>query len=342
MDFAPIKLKHAFKPRLWGGNILKSHFSLPEDANGIGECWALADLPDEESVIDGGRFDGRNLHWFLEVHGESFGFNQQQCQNTFGLLNKYLGAGDILSLQVHPDAPVCRKYNLSGPKVKCWYVIDAADDAYIYNGLIDGVVKDDMKAALADGSVESLLLKRKVKKGDFFFVPAGTLHALGAGILVAEVGTPSRAAFRLYDWARKDDSGNGRQLNIDEALESTYFEDSIIDEDSQPAFIHGTLQTFTESLGETRVLVENPYFSVAELTSSAGTKKFKTPVPFAILPVSGSATIYNEMCTEETVEIKMGSGIIFPASQHGVIEFNDDCCLLICTLGPIDINDNVS
>ncbi len=341
MEFAPIQLKPLFKTRIWGSDLFQTIFNLKDDCGPIGECWNLVDCESEHSVICGGRFDGKTLRWFLREYGESFGFTSQQCKDYFGLLNKYLDANSVLSLQVHPDSAICEKYSLSGPKVKCWYVIDARDDAFMYVGMVDGTFKNDMKQAISEGKIQDLLQKRQVKPGDFFYIPAGTLHALGAGIMVAEIGTPSNAAFRLFDWNRSAPDGNVRKLAMEQSMESVYFDDSVINEEIQPSFLlQSPLQAVAESLGQARVLVENPYFSVAEIRSGCDCLKFKTAIPFMIVPISGKASIYNKQRPDEIVSIEFGKGVVFPATQHGVIEYEDDTVMLICSLGPVKMASN--
>ncbi len=336
MEFAPIQFKPILKERVWGSGLFNSLFKKSGSDEPIGECWLMADTPEDESVINGGIFDGKTFKWFLQEYGEAFGFTSQQCMGLFSLTVKYLDAGDTLSVQVQPDLEVSRKYSQVRPLVECWYIIEAKPDAFIYAGLNDGIVREDMERALTAGTVGELLHKKKVAKGDFFFIQPGMVHALGAGIIAAEISTWPGISFRLYDWDRVDSRGLSRTLHVNEALESIYFADSVIPEDQSPAFVaHGHLEAVAEMLGEGRTLVDCPYFTVAEVKISKGEHLFKTAMPIIFTTVSGVSRLSNKTYPEQFVNLAFGSGAIFPATQHGKIEVEEEAVLLMCIVGTI-------
>ncbi|MCH9022193.1 MAG: class I mannose-6-phosphate isomerase [Planctomycetes bacterium] len=222
----PIRFIPIFKERIWGSARMRSVFGkeLPADRL-IGESWEFVDLADDSNVAANGPLAGQTLGEIIKDHGESFGFTKEQCRHPFGLMIKFLDACDTLSVQVHPDREACKTLPNARVKTECWYVIHAESDSVIYRGLKEGVGQADMEEALQAGKVDQLLQVYSAKKGDFHFLPAGTVHALGGGLIIAEIQTTSDTTYRLFDWNRRDADGNSRELHIEEALVSTHFTD---------------------------------------------------------------------------------------------------------------------
>lgn len=340
MELFPVKFKPVFKSRIWGSNLFSNIFDL-DIVEPVGECVQFIDSHEAQSIIDGGKFNGKPFRWLLEEYGETFGYTSQQSENNFGLLCKYLDVNDELSVQVSPDRTVCEKYSLSGSRVVCWYIVEAKPNAYIYLGLKDGVLREDMEEAIKTNTISELLNKRPVKKGDFFFVPAGTIYAPGAGLLIAEISTSSTTTFRLYDWGRLDSHGKKRELHVKQALDSIYFEDTVMPDDIQSSFLsQNPLESITEMMGDSRVLVNCPYFNVYKVESGSGTRKFKNAIPLMVIPISGKAVFYNQERPDEKVELSFGIGGLVPEMQHGVVEYGSDTVLLICCPGPVKMGLN--
>jgi len=220
MNVYPLIFKPIFKPRIWGGRRLESLLCkpLPQGAM-IGESWEIADLEDDQSVVANGSAAGQKLGALVREWGTSMTGRAQLVQGRFPLLIKFLDARQTLSVQVHPDAATAAQ--LGGRarlKHEAWYVIDAAPEAFIYRGLREGVGPEELKDAIRGRRLESLLIRIPVRRGHAYFLPSGTIHALGAGVTVAEVQTPSDTTYRLYDWDRVDPATNApRPLHIEEA-----------------------------------------------------------------------------------------------------------------------------
>lgn len=228
VDPYPLKFRPIYKEKVWGGRALASlNRTLPGDnATAIGESWELADLDataptggggePAHSVIANGPLKGQTIDAALREQPHILG-KLPSADGRFPLLVKYLDARENLSVQVHPSPAYAAAHPQAHLKSEAWYIVDAAPGAAIYKGLAPGVTVDDLRRALAINTVEAvepLLRKVPVKAGDCHYLPSGTCHALGAGIVVAEVQTPSDTTFRLFDWGRE-----GRELHIDAALE---------------------------------------------------------------------------------------------------------------------------
>jgi mannose-6-phosphate isomerase len=228
----PLIFEPIFKPKLWGGRRLQVQLGkrLPGHEP-IGESWEIADLDDDRVTVANGPWKGKTLSDTLKDWGAELTGRAELIEGRFPLLLKFLDAADTLSIQVHPTAAVATR--LRGRvrvKHEAWYVVDADTMGFIYRGFKPGVDANLILNALRNGDLESLLLRIPVRKGHCYYLPSGTVHALGAGVLVAEVQTPSDTTYRLYDWDRVDPAtGHKRDLHIDEAIECIDFDPPIAD-----------------------------------------------------------------------------------------------------------------
>ncbi|MBN1764812.1 MAG: class I mannose-6-phosphate isomerase [Sedimentisphaerales bacterium] len=330
MNFPPLKFEPIFKHRIWGSDRLKKLYNknLP-NAEPIGESWELADLKNDKSIIADGPYKGMDIRQLLRDHGKNIGFTTEQCQFPFGLLIKFLDANDILSVQVHPDAQACQKFPDAHLKTECWYVLDAKPNSVIYRGLKPGVGRKDLEKALQNNILEDLMEVYPAEKGDFHYLPAGTIHALGAGVIVAEIQTPSDTTYRLYDWNRRDAQGNSRQLHIEQALESIHYTDSSA---TPPAGDHkkiilgadekqNPLKNIADSLGRSKTLLDCDHFSVVHLKlSEDGVRMFSAGIPFVMIALSGSGSIVNEDDPENICTYQTGDTILIPTMPAGRIK----------------------
>lgn len=212
----PIKLKPEFKEIIWGGNRLKNEYNKASSLNNIAESWELTVRPDGMNVIDGGEFDGLTMEEYITKNGFSVVSNKEM--DRFPLLIKFIDAEDNLSIQVHPDDEYGMKTANSLGKTEMWYIIDAKPGAKLVYGLKEGCTIDTLKAAIENGSVEEMLNYVPVKKGDVFFIPSGLVHAIGAGILLAEIQQNSNITYRVYDYNRVGKDGKPRELHVSDAL----------------------------------------------------------------------------------------------------------------------------
>ncbi len=214
----PQKLRPAFKDYLWGGERLRTDFGKESPLSPLAESWELSCHPDGMTYIEGGAYHGRTLADYLALLGKAGLGTRAAGLCEFPLLIKLIDANAALSLQVHPaDATACREAGESG-KTEMWYILDCEEGAAIYYGFARPVTREEVATAIKEERLTDLLLRVPVKRGDAFLIEAGTVHAIGAGILLCEVQQNSNTTFRVYDYGRRDKDGNTRPLHIDRAL----------------------------------------------------------------------------------------------------------------------------
>lgn len=226
MNVYPLIFKPILKPRIWGGQRLADLLGkqLPP-GQPIGESWEVADLEDDQSIVAQGPEQGKTLGKLVKDWGTDLTGRAELFDGRFPLLIKFLDAQQTLSVQVHPDEAMAQRLGGSvRVKNEAWYVVDAKPDGFIYRGFNQPVTPDKFRDAIESKRVEAFLQRIPVKKGQCYYLPSGTIHALGAGVVVAEVQTPSDVTYRVYDWDRVDAStGQPRELHVERALECIDF-----------------------------------------------------------------------------------------------------------------------
>jgi len=307
MKMYPLKFQPVYKQRIWGGQKLREFFGkdIPP-LEKIGESWELTDLPNDKSVITNGELAGKTLEAVIKKYPKEV-TGDKNFAGPFPLLIKFLDAEDILSVQVHPDEETCRKTGKGEPKTECWYIVAAQAGAVIYKGLKKGVTKEQFAQAIEKGTVDKLLVKIPVQKGQCHFLPAGTAHAIGAGLLIAEIQMPSDTTYRISDWGRLDQSGKPRQLHIKEALESIHFDSS------------------NDNLSVTTVgrLVDCKYFKVDKGHQAKGCETLLSPgIVKVLIILQGSGIIIGK--NSDSVDFKAGETIVIPAVYEGAMQFLEE------------------
>ena len=224
--FHPIKLAPAFKDYLWGGTRLKSEFNKQCDFDIVAESWELSAHKDGQSVVLSGDFHGMTLSEYFHALGkEALGKNCEKY-DYFPLLIKLIDAKGDLSVQVHPSDEYALAHEGEYGKTEMWYILDCDENAALYYGFAENISREDYEAAIKEGSLTQLLNKVNVVRGDVFFIPAGTVHAIGAGILICEIQQNSNTTYRVYDYNRRDKDGHLRPLHVEKALEVSCLEKS--------------------------------------------------------------------------------------------------------------------
>jgi mannose-6-phosphate isomerase len=322
MKAYPLKFKPIYKQRIWGGQKLRDVFGKDIPAGEkIGESWEIADLPEDKSakrmadksVIANGELAGQTLGWAIKKYPKEI-MGDKDFSGPFPLLIKFLDAEDILSVQVHPDKETCRRLGKGEPKTECWYIVSAAPGAVIYRGLKKGVTREKFAEAIKKGTAADMLAKAPVKAGECYFLPAGTAHSIGAGLLIAEIQTPSDTTYRVFDWNRIDDSGKARELHITEALESIHFDAA---SDKLPVTTAGRL-------------ADCEYFKIDKANQAGGSEALLLAGEMKIIiTISGCGTI--SAGEGKIVEFKAGETLLIPAVCEGTMRFVEDTEYLTVT-----------
>jgi len=223
----PLKFTPILKEKIWGGNKLNTILNKEAKASDkIGESWEISGINGDESIISNGFLQGNTLSEVIEIYmGELVGDKVfQKFGHEFPLLIKLIDASDILSIQVHPDDKLSKKRHKAFGKTEMWYVLQADKEATLISGFKQNTDQAQYTKALNNNTLESILAHHKVQAGDAFFIPAGRVHAIGKGIMLAEIQQTSDVTYRIYDFDRKDANGKTRELHTDLALDAIDFE----------------------------------------------------------------------------------------------------------------------
>ncbi len=300
----PLKFKPIFKEKIWGGDkiktILNKDFSpLPN----CGETWEISGVDENVSVVQNGFLAENTLNELMEIYmGDIAGERiYEHYGNKFPILSKFIDANDNLSIQVHPDNALARKRHNGSGKTEMWYVIQANPDAEMIMGFKEEVSKEEYIRHLKENSLEEILNIEKVKRGDVFFIPAGRVHAIGKGILLAEIQQSSDITYRIYDWDRTDAKGNKRELHTELALEAIDFK------------VYDHYKTNYSTNKNTVVnLVSCPYFTtnLLDIDKEISRDFINIDSFVAYSCVEGSAHLYYE---DGKITIEKGDAILIPA-----------------------------
>ncbi len=296
-----VKLRPALKEYIWGGDRLKTEFGIKTDMDRIAEAWVLSTHPDGQSRVVTGRHKGMYLGKYIETVGKtSLGWKCASLR-SFPLLLKLIDAKSDLSIQVHPDDDFALENESSYGKNEMWYVLDTKPGAGLYVGFKRDVSREEVESAVKDGTVTELLNFVPTKKGDVFFIPAGTVHAIGAGNLICEVQQSSNCTYRLYDYDRVDRYGNKRELHLEKALEVADYRKY------EPQSLDG----------EGDLICRCKYFEVlvhnidGELTVPTDDSKFD-----AVVCLEGEGQI---SCADSKVSLVRGDSVFLPASKDPIV-----------------------
>lgn len=223
MRIYPLKFQPILKDKIWGGTKLKSILNKSSESKTIGESWEISGVDGNISEVSNGVYKGTSLTNMLINYKEDFlGIeNYQKFGPKFPLLIKFLDATTNLSVQVHPDDHMAEKYHKSLGKTEMWYIMDSDENAEIILGIKEHYRNANILSNINARNVRDVFHMEQVQKGDCYFIPAGKVHAMGAGVLAAEIQQTSDVTYRVYDWDRTDDSGKERMLHTDKAIEAT-------------------------------------------------------------------------------------------------------------------------
>lgn len=319
MKLYPMKLTAPCKDYIWGGNRLREEYGKISGADKIAESWELSCHKDGESVIEGGEFKGLTLAAFIEKQGKGvLGENCEKFEN-FPILIKLIDAKDNLSVQVHPNNDYALRVEGEYGKTEMWYIVDCDPGAELLYGFKSNITKEEFERRIKDNTLLEVTNNVPVHKGDVFFIEAGTLHAIGKGILIAEIQQNSNTTYRIYDYGRVGADGKPRQLHIEKAVEVT--------ELTPPKYPTTAKGDPEEKDGYTvQLLSECEYFRVnkavvrEECTLEAGKTSFNS-----VLVLDGEGEI-------DGVELKKGDSCFIPAG-YGKYTFKGKAELVVTDIG---------
>ena len=299
----PIKVTYVAKSRIWGGENLCRLFGKENGGENIGETWELTVRSDEMSSIMNGAHAGMTLGEYIESDKSVLG--SKYDGGRFPLLIKFIDAQDKLSVQVHPDDDYAAANENDPGKTEMWYIVDASEGAKLVYGLADGISREAFEDAVRSGNIGSAMGYVPVKKGEVYFIPSGMLHAIGEGIIIAEIQQNSDLTYRVYDYDRRDDKGNTRELHVEKSLAVVrpFTEDEV----NAIRFEAKDEEDDSETLAHCR------YFRVKKLDINGERSLFASDDSFAsLLCVEGEGEIVFE---GEKYPIKAGDSYFIPASM---------------------------
>lgn len=219
-NLRPLELKPPVKDYIWGGTKLRDEFGRESDSERLAESWELSCHKDGMSVISGGEYDGKTLAEYLEMHRSALGTDCADFE-YFPVLIKLIDAKNDLSVQVHPDNEYALEHEGEYGKTEMWYVVDCEPDAELIYGFRESISREEFRRAIEENTLLDKVNRVKVRKGDVFFIKSGTLHAIGKGLLIAEIQQNSNTTYRVYDYGRLGADGKPRELHIEKAIEVT-------------------------------------------------------------------------------------------------------------------------
>ena len=305
----PLKFEPLMKYRVWGGDKIGTYLNKDiKGENRVGESWEISDIEGDVSLVSNGFLKGNSLTELIEVYmGDLVGDRVfDKFGHSFPLLIKFLDAREPLSIQVHPNDELAAKRHNSFGKTEMWYVLQAEKDAYLINGFNEEVTPEEFQKHVKNDTVESILAKHPVKEGDVFFIPVGRVHALGAGIVVAEIQQTSDATYRIYDFNRLEKDGKPRELHLQQAMDAIDYK------------LYDNFKTnySPKNNGSVEVL-KTPYFATTLLsgTSKLVRDYYSLDSCVILIGTKGDAEIHYDGGVET---LKFGETILLPAELRQV------------------------
>jgi mannose-6-phosphate isomerase len=304
-ELYPMKFRPILKEKIWGGTKIKEMFGISEPGlEKCGELWALSAVEGSESVLINGHFEENTLAEMSEIFMDDFLGEAiyEKYKHEFPLLVKIIDANDYLSVQVHPDDAMAKtKHGLHFGKSEMWYVLHADEGAHIVAGFNQPMNKEKLLKHIEQGTLKETLNYEPMQTGNMIYLPAGLIHAVGPGLVIAEIQQTSDVTYRLYDWDRFDDEGKPRELHINDASEA-------IDYELKPSVI----RDFCPTENATVEMIKTPYFTTSFIQLETNVEKNLEIIDKFVLYfcISGKCIMIYET---EKIEVTAGECILVPA-----------------------------
>jgi mannose-6-phosphate isomerase len=319
MNWYPLVFKPIVKERIWGGTKLRDVLHKPIVSEISGESWELSTVPGDVSVVANGEMSGMDLNSVVALNPEAVLGKKVVAQfgNQFPLLFKFLDAREDLSIQVHPNDALAKERHNSFGKTEMWYVMQADPGAQLIVGFQNDSNAESYKQALEQNKVVDLLEKHSVQKGDVFFLETGTVHAIGAGTLIAEIQQTSDITYRIYDFDRRDAQGNLRELHTDLALDAINYQRT------------AAKMNYSQEIDSSNVMVDCPYFTTSFIPLTTAVTVNQSMTSFTVLMVmEGECSLHYE---DTTMNITKGTTVLLPAAL-GTVQLTGKAELLEITI----------
>lgn len=301
MELYPFQLSYVIKTPIWGGTKLPDDWNKHAESPTVGESWELTVRQLEKSKILNGTLAGKTLSEVIDAYGTSM-IAPDYTDDRFPLLIKFIDAKDTLSVQVHPDDSYAARVEQDRGKTEMWYIVDAEEGAELIMGLEDGVTREDFAAAVTAGESERVLKRQPVRRGESYFIPSGMPHAIGKGILIAEIQQNCDLTYRIYDFNRRQADGSLRELHIEKALD-------VVRPYSKEEILTLRYARRSPSLANGEVLADCQYFRVEKLTVSDTHTLPVLEKMRHLLCLSGEGVL---LCNGEAYPIKKGDSYFLP------------------------------
>jgi len=321
MQLYPMKFTPIIKETIWGGKKLNQKYNKGKASQtNIGESWELSGIQENISIVENGFLAENDIQELIEVYMSDLVGDKvyKQFGIEFPLLFKFIDANDQLSIQVHPDDKTARKKHKAYGKTEMWYVIDAEKDATIINGFKKNLDKEEYLKHLNNGTIEEIVNRVSVTKGDVIYIPAGRVHSIGKGVVLAEIQQTSDITYRIYDWNRKGLDGNLRELHTDLAIDVINFD--------KPK---NNKEDITIEENKTSTLIDSPVFktNIIKLDNTIEKDYFTTDSFIVYMCIDGSAEIITS--GNENVQITTGETVLIPNEITTIrIKPDKNCTLL--------------
>src|SRR5690606_25264314 len=296
-----LTFKPILKERIWGGNQLKTLFNKPLVSDKTGESWEISTVGEDQSLIANGIYSNKSFTSLITKYAQEILGHKvhEQFGKKFPLLFKFIDACEDLSIQVKPNDELAKKRHNSFGKTEMWYIIQADENARNIICFKEKISSEQYLQKLKNKDLLSVLQEEKVRKGDVFFLETGTVHAIGKGIVLAEIQQTSDITYRIYDWDRTDVNGNLRELHLDLALEAINYNPT------------PTRLNYSDNVNEGNIIIECPYFSTAYIPLNGKIEMQKNKDSFHVyMCIEGNSSI---LYKNEKYSFKKGDTILLPA-----------------------------
>ena len=306
MKFYPLTFTPILKDRIWGGTKLKTYLNKPIVSETTGESWEISTVPGDISVVSNGVLKGKNINEIIDLYPEEILGKSviSRFGKQFPLLFKFIDAKEDLSIQLHPNDALAKARHNSFGKTEMWYVMQADESARLVVGFKKDSNQQEYLAHLENKNLIDLLNEYPVSKGDVFFLETGTIHAIGAGVVVAEIQQTSDVTYRIYDWDRVDANGNGRELHTELALDAINYQTTTSKID------------YKEVANKSTAVVDCPYFvtNIIALQEIFIWKRNKQA--FTVFMCTNGQ--FEMIVNGEILRYRMGDTILIPACMENL------------------------